>query len=195
MAAPAEKAPAPKPLPPPGPPETVYLTWQRDPARTMTVHWHTVWTEGFRDTVLEVRPAADGDWRRVPYVVPVYHVPAYPSHRAFSGAVSAAIRANWVPLFDEARVRFAFENHDHTYKVTHPLRGGEKHPAGTRYLGDGAWSVTARETHPLEKTPYLERAMTRNHVFVVTLHPDRAEFVAIDPAGTEFDRFAIPAKP
>jgi len=148
-------------------------------------------------------PGAQTDWlrdtlaqrRNVPWVVPFYHVPAYPSHRPFSGAVSVAIRANWVPLFDAAGVRFAFENHDHTYKVTHPLRGGEKHPAGTRYLGDGAWAVNTRDTTPLEKAPYLERAHSKNHVFVATLHADRAEFFAVDQHGKEFDRFSIPVKP
>lgn len=148
-------------------------------------------------------PGRQTDWLRdtlakrkgVPYVVPFYHVPAYPSYRPFAGATSVAIRANWIPLFDEAGVRFTFENHDHTYKVTHPLRTGEKHPAGTRYLGDGAWAVNTRTLTPLEKAPYLERSHSRNHVFVVTLHPDRAEFTAVDPNGEEFDRFTIPAKP
>jgi acid phosphatase type 7 len=148
-------------------------------------------------------PGPQTDWlrdtlakrRAVPYIVPIYHVPGYPAHRAFSGAISVAVRANWVPLFDEAGVRFAFENHDHVYKVTHPLRAGEKHPAGTRYLGDGAWAVNTRTTTALDKAPYLERAHAKNHVFVVTLHPDRAEFTAIDPQGQEFDRFTIAAKP
>ena len=147
-------------------------------------------------------PGPQTDWlkaalakrRNVPYVVPFYHVPAFPSNRSFAGATSVAIRANWIPLFDEAGVRFAFENHDHTYKVTHPLRGGEKHPDGTRYLGDGAWAVNTRETTPLDKAPYLERAHSKNHVFVATLHADRAEFRSIDAKGEEFDRFTIPAK-
>jgi hypothetical protein len=123
--------------------------------------------------------------------VPFYHVPAYPSHRSFSGAISIAIRANWVPLFDEAGIRFAFENHDHTYKVTKPLRGGEPDAAGTRYLGDGAWVVNTRDVTPPEKAPYLERSHSRNHVFVVTLHPGRADIRAVDPKGEEFDRFSI----
>lgn len=147
-------------------------------------------------------PGAQTEWLReklkqrtgVPYVVPFYHVPAYPSYRSFSGATSVAIRANWVPLFDEARVLFAFENHDHAYKVTHALRGGERHAQGTRYLGDGAWAVNTRATTALEKAPYLERAHSKNHVFVVTLHPDRAEFRAVDQAGQEFDNFTIPTR-
>jgi hypothetical protein len=148
-------------------------------------------------------PGPQTDWlretlanrRNVPYVVPMYHVPAYPSYRPFAGAVSVAIRANWVPLFDEAGVRFVFENHDHTYKVTHPLRGGEKNEAGTRYLGDGAWAVNTRTLPPLETRPYLARAHEKNHVQVVTLTKDRADFRAIDPSGEEFDAFSIAAPP
>lgn len=147
-------------------------------------------------------PGPQTDWlrqtltqrRQVPYIVPFYHVPAYPSHRAYSGAVSVAIRANWVPLFDEFGVRFVFENHDHAYKVTHPLKAGEKHAAGTRYLGDGAWAVNTRETTPLDKAPYLERAHSKNHVFVVTLGTDQADFIAVDQKGEEFDKFSIAAK-
>lgn len=147
-------------------------------------------------------PGPQTDWlretlakrRHVPYVVPMYHVPAYPSYRPFAGAVSVAIRANWVPLFDEAGVRFVFENHDHTYKVSHPLRGGEKNPAGTRYLGDGAWAVNTRTLTPLEKAPYLSHSHSKNHVFAVTLNADRADFRAIDPAGEEFDAFTIAAR-
>ena len=147
-------------------------------------------------------PGAQTEWlkgaleqrRNVPYVVPFYHVPAYPSHRSFAGVTSVAIRANWVPLFDAAGVRFAFENHDHTYKVTHPLRDGKKHDDGTRYLGDGAWAVNTREITPLEKAPYLERAHSKNHVFVVTLRAAQADFIAVDSKGEVFDQFSIPAK-
>jgi len=144
-------------------------------------------------------PGPQTDWLRatlaqrshVTHVVPFYHVPAYPSHRSFAGPVSVAIRANWVPLFDEARIPFVFENHDHTYKVTYPLRGGQPHPEGTRYLGDGAWAVATRAITPSDKAPYLERAHPKNHVIVVALHPDRADISAIDPQGEVFDRFSI----
>jgi hypothetical protein len=147
-------------------------------------------------------PGAQTDWlrntlakrRQVPFVVPFYHVPAYPSYRPYAGGVSVAVRANWVPLFDEANVRFVFENHDHTYKVTHPLRASQPHPDGTRYLGDGAWAVNTRVLRPLETSPYIERAHSKNHVFVATLQRGRADFIAVDPQGEIFDRFSIDAR-
>jgi hypothetical protein len=54
--------------------------------------------------------------------------------------------------------------------------------------------VGTRETTPLEKAPYLERAHSKNHVFVVTLTSGKADFIAVDSKGEEFDKFTIPAK-
>lgn len=54
------------PLPPPALPVAIYLTWQRAPTETMTVHWHTEWTSAYSDSVLEYRTAAasDAPWTR-----------------------------------------------------------------------------------------------------------------------------------
>jgi len=54
------QAAEPAPLPPPSLPVALYLTWQRDPVTTMTVHWHTDWKNGFADSVLEYRAAGSG---------------------------------------------------------------------------------------------------------------------------------------
>jgi len=51
--------------------------------------------------------------------------------------------------------------------------------------------VATRAITPSDKAPYLERAHPKNHVIVVTLHPDRADISAIDPQGEVFDRFSI----
>ena len=62
---PAPKATTPAPLPPAPLPVALYLTWQHDPVTTMTVHWHTDWTEGFTDTVLDYRSAGgNAEWSR-----------------------------------------------------------------------------------------------------------------------------------
>src|SRR5262245_18209653 len=64
---PKQKSAPPPPLGPAPTPLAIYLTWQRDPVTTMTVHWHTDWTEGFTDSVVEYRPAnsgASGSWSR-----------------------------------------------------------------------------------------------------------------------------------
>jgi hypothetical protein len=47
-------------------------------------------------------------------------------------------------LFDRYGVQLAFENHDHTFKRTYPLRAGKLDPRGTVYLGDGCLSEHPR---------------------------------------------------
>src|SRR5690606_34420824 len=83
--------------------------------------------------------------REVPHVIPIYHIPAYPSARMFEGAAHRRVREHWVPLFEENGVRVAFENHDHVYKRTYPLRDNEISPDGVVYIGDGAWGTNTRE--------------------------------------------------
>lgn len=127
-----------------------------------------------------------------PHLLPVYHVPAYPSHRAFEGQVSARVREHWVPLFEAAGVRMAFEHHDHTYKRTVSLRQGKPHPQGITYVGDGAWGVGEREPDP--DRPYLARTEALRHALLVTMHPDRLDLAAVDADGAVFDRFTVPAQ-
>jgi len=127
-----------------------------------------------------------------PHLLPIYHVPAYPSHRGFEGQVSVRVREHWVPLFEAAGVRVAFEHHDHLYKRTAPLRGGQAHPDGVTYVGDGAWGVAVRE--PAPDRDYLARASAVNHAILATMHPDYLELTAVDADGTVFDRFTIPAR-
>ncbi|MFP4171317.1 MAG: hypothetical protein ACLFV4_00245 [Candidatus Hydrogenedentota bacterium] len=101
-------------------PAGLLLTWQQDPLTTMTIDWRSY----------EERDS-------VPHVFPNYHVPAYPSHRSYDGGVQTQVRENWVPLFEGNNVQVAFENHDHAYKRTYPIRDGEISSGGIVYLGDG----------------------------------------------------------
>jgi hypothetical protein len=128
----------------------------------------------------------------VPHLLPVYHVPGYPSVRAFSGGVSRRVRAHWVPLFDEAAVRVAFENHDHAYKRTKALRGGEPHVDGVTYVGDGAWGVGLRDQ--VEGLPYVAEKAKVHHAIMITLHRDRIDGESVSAAGEVFDRFSVPAR-
>ncbi len=128
----------------------------------------------------------------VPHLLPVYHVPGYPSVREFSGYVSQRVRELWVPLFDEAGVRIAFENHDHAYKRTKPLRGGEPHADGVTYVGDGAWGVWLRDQ--VEGLPYVAEKAKVHHAIMITLHRDRIDGESVSAAGEVFDRFSVPAR-
>ena len=127
------------------------------------------------------------------HLVPVYHIPAWPSHRPFGLGTSAAIREHWVPLFEQHGVQVAFEHHDHTYKRTHPLRANAIHPErGITYVGDGAWGVGTRPVHDPEETWYLKRAESVHHFILMTLTPEGPlTFQAIRETGEVVDRWQI----
>jgi Phosphodiesterase/alkaline phosphatase D len=128
----------------------------------------------------------------VPHVIPVYHVPAYPSVRDFEGEVSQSVRTHWTPLFDRFGIRVAFENHDHAYKRTHTLRDGRPHPEGVLYIGDGAWGVGPRNPDPTR--PYLVKTAKVNHAVLVEMHPDRLDMRAVRSNGEVIDEFSAPAR-
>jgi 3-phytase len=135
--------------------------------------------------------------RDVPHLFPVYHVPAYPSVRSFDGSTSRRIREHWVPLFERHGVRVVFENHDHVYKRTFPLRQGKVDPnAGVVYMGDGAWGVGTRQIgrdQGGEPAWYLERSASTNHAIIVTLDGPHQHFLTIDHNGAIVDEY--PARP
>ncbi|MFV0339423.1 MAG: purple acid phosphatase family protein [Parachlamydiaceae bacterium] len=120
----------------------------------------------------------------------IYHVPAYPSVRAYSGIRSAKIRKHWVPLFEEYRLTTAFENHDHAYKRTHPILKGAVHPTGVMYLGDGSWGVKEPRT---PRTPqqswYIAKSKSVRQLLLVTLTEGMARYESIDNQGKRVDSF------
>jgi hypothetical protein len=126
-----------------------------------------------------------------PAVFPVYHVPFYPAHRPFDYGASNAGRDYWKPIFEEYGVRVAFENHDHVAKRTHPLKGGEIHPDGIVYIGDGAFGVRTRSVEPRW---YLDMVESKQHFWVAELTPARIELTAIDIRGRAFDKVTLPLR-
>ena len=145
----------------------------------------TEWLRG----VLAERPA-------VRHVFPVYHVPGYPSVRAFTGPTSVLVREHWVPLFEQFGVRVAFENHDHAYKRTTPIRAGRRDSTGVVYIGDGAWGAAPRPIGREHTEPawYLEAARSTKHGIFVTLDERTARFEMVDTAGVRFDTHSAPAR-
>lgn len=129
--------------------------------------------------------------QNVPHVFPVLHVPAYPAHFPFQDRWANRIREHWAPLFEKYGVQVVFENHDHVYKRTHPIRAGEVDPEGVVYLGGGAWGVTILREHPVDETPYLAAAKSVRHVYVVTVHRDGRRFTVLDIDGNAFEKFSI----
>ncbi len=127
--------------------------------------------------------------RDVPHVFPIYHVASFPAHRDFDRPRKVSIREHWVPLFEENGLKVVFENHDHTYKRTPPIRDGRIDPDGVVYLGDGNWGFTGREHHDVDETWYLEHAEPTQHFYLVTLDSEGSRFEAINIDGEVFDRY------
>jgi acid phosphatase type 7 len=146
----------------------------------------------------------------VPHLFPNYHVPAYPSVRNPGGGTHTRVRDHWVPLFERYGVRVAFENHDHIYKRTWPIRDGEIRSDGVVYIGDGAWGVSTRDigaSHD-EYAWYLKRASSERHFILTTIQGPHQHFMVVNEEGEIIDeyprtthvdreifRFAIPWEP
>jgi len=125
-----------------------------------------------------------------PYIILVYHVPLYPSHRSFDGEVSVEERKLWLPLFDEYKVNVCFENHDHTFKRTKPMRNGQVVEGGTVYLGDGCFGVNPRTIENFS-LGYLEKADSKRHFWYVEINANELKAQAIDDNGNLFDEVTI----
>ncbi len=132
--------------------------------------------------------------KTVEHQLVAYHVPAYPSVRDPNGGDSSSARKNWVPLFEQQPIDLVFEHHDHAYKRTHPLRGGEAHPDGVLYLGDGCWGRSPRKVDPTR--PYLALALSERNVMRVTLNPDGTRAVlAVNEHGEVLDEMELARGP
>lgn len=122
--------------------------------------------------------------RTVPHLLPVHHIPAYTTYRAFNDAISQRIRQHWVPLYENAGVQLVFEHHDHTFKRTKPLLGGIENANGIRYVGDGLWGIGSRP--PDTSRWYLDTANDKYHVHLVTITATNRTVEAVDTNGSFF---------
>jgi acid phosphatase type 7 len=127
----------------------------------------------------------------IPHVFPIYHVPAYPSVRDYMDDVMVKIRQNWVPLFEEYGIEMVFENHDHAYKRTHPIRNDEVASNGIVYVGDGAWGtetrvIGSRQDHDAW---YIDKALSERHAIILTLHGTHRQMITVSSRGKVIDEF------
>lgn len=128
---------------------------------------------------------------RVPHIFPIHHVAAYTTVRDFDGRRKRLIREHWHPLFERYGVEIVFENHDHNYKRTYPIRAGEIDPEGVVYIGDGAFGVSGRpdRMHDPDETWYLDRAKGIRHFIMVTLDEYGRQLRMYDEHGEMFDAY------
>jgi len=129
----------------------------------------------------------------VTHVFPSYHVPGFATFRPATDRYSRAVREHWAPIFEKHRLPVVFENHDHNFKRTVPIRNGKRDPDGVTYLGDGAWGTfvvgVAREPRW-----FLEKTSPINHFFLVRLNGRNARFEAINLLNQVIDRHEARAR-
>jgi hypothetical protein len=130
---------------------------------------------------------------RVPHVFPAYHVPAFPTFRPLTERYVKAVQEHWVPLFERHNLAVVFENHDHNFKRTHPIRNMQRDPTGVTYLGDGAWGVFVVGVAREERW-FLEKTMPISHCYLVRLNGPRASFTALNLKNEEIDRYEVAAR-
>ncbi len=163
----------------PGDGVPAYYTTRFSPLATLVTLNSNVSVAGDQLTWLEdalPRARADARWLLVSY-----HRALYPGVKAPGDAL-----AFWPPLFDAHDVDLVFESDGHCIKRTVPIRGGEAHPDGVVYVGEGGLGVPQRT--PRAGLWYLEPpglVTQGHHVLRVDVGPDslRTRFLRMPDPG------------
>jgi acid phosphatase type 7 len=99
------------------------------------------------------------------------------------------VRKNWLPLFEQYNVKLAFENHDHAYKRTFPIRENRVDETGIVFIGDGAWGVNVREVQHVPGTWYLKNALEERHFILLTIQGKHQQVTVINENGKVIDSY------
>jgi hypothetical protein len=110
-----------------------------------------------------------------PIVLPMYHNPAFPSHRPYDDPICSEVRNYFIPIFDQysKKIPLVFEHHDHTFKRTVPILNGRQvaNTSGIVYVGDGALGVGGGRSVDTRRW-YIEKAYDSSYVSVVSATVD-----------------------
>ena len=134
------------------------------------------------------------------HLIPVNHVPCYPSFRESEGqkdklGTGEEQRKYWVPLFEKHGVDIVLEHHDHTFKRTRPLTGGNIDEAtGIVYLGDGSWGRLRVPKEP-EKRSYLAEISGSYHLTLHRLEGEQRFHLALGETGKVHDIYRTGKRP
>lgn len=121
---------------------------------------------------------------KTPFRFAVYHQAAYPSYYSFDDPVPTSIRNHWIPSFEKYGLTAVFENHNHAYKKTKPLKAGKIDPGGLIYFGDGSWGTLPRQPKDYW---YLDKTFQTNCCFLLELSPNQAKINALNLLGQQID--------
>jgi len=110
------------------------------------------------------------------YKIADYHYPTYPVCPNFHSDGAAEYRLNlWNPLFDQYQFLTVFENHEHVFKKTHPMRDGQIDPKGTLYLGDGGWGTDGIGCEIIQADGIYDKVSITEHWWVVRYDPGQGK--------------------
>ncbi len=123
------------------------------------------------------------------HIITLYHVPAYPSVRDFNGTTQTRVRELWLPIIEKAGGKLVFENHDHAYKRTYPIKNNEIHQDGIVFIGDGSWGTKPRDIHDPTSTWYLDNAQSIRAFTLVTIHGPAYHIISVDEEGNIIDSY------
>lgn len=141
-----------------------------------------------------------GERAGMPHLIVAGHVPCYPSYRNPTGinakfGTGEEQRKHWVPLFEKHQVDIVLEHHDHTFKRTHPLTGGNVDTVtGITYIGDGSWGKL-RIPKEADKRNYLADVSPEYHLTLHRLEGEQEFHLALGETGKVLDMFRTGKKP
>lgn len=156
---------------------------------------------------------AETDWIRAdfaavnrattPWLFVIHHIPPYTCATAHSPDLN--IRAAWQPLYDEARVDFVFNGHNHNYERSKPIRGfaaggteGQIQATGTAGIpvnnSGTVYVVAAGAGAPLygvdpSTTSYTQIAESVRNYVIIQIEGNTMHYTAYRLDGTVLDQF------
>jgi len=121
--------------------------------------------------------------------IATYHYPLYPAVTV-AKFMTPLEKQTWVDIFERYNMTAAFENHFHVFKESKPIRGGKVDPeSGVVYLGDGAWGIDGGPTFINPNSWWIEKAVQRAHVYVVTASDRLFDVRAFDKQNQQITSF------
>jgi len=108
------------------------------------------------------------------YKIADYHYPTYSACanlRVYDDAYHYRVKL-WNPIFDQYNFIVVFENHEHIFKKTKPLRNGVPDPKGTYFLGNGGWGTWGRDCQLIhENMSHYDSVIRTEHFWIMRYEP------------------------
>ena len=82
-----------------------------------------------------------------------------------------------------------FENHDHRYKRTPPIRNLEIADNGSVYFGDGGWGVNMHSEGSNEDEWFIKEFERDRHAIFVTIHGPHQYYLVVSKDGEIIDDY------